>query len=226
LNNFVWLSVASVSILSAFTLIIARMPIRPYLLAAGGSPLTASAIQAEPTPQPTPDRLAIPVIPENPTQVDQGRLVYYYNCMPCHGDRGQGLTDEFRQLWVEDHRNCWEIGCHGGHLEDEGFPLPQYIPSVSGSPDSLIQFHNAESLYEFLSQNHPPQRPGALDDQEYWAVAAFLWYENGRLGSSESIGPVSQVNVSKTIFSIAGISALTLLVGVALVRQAKQTTIP
>ena len=87
-------------------------------------------------PTPTLDRLATPVVPENPTPVDLGRQVYYLNCMPCHGDAGQGLTEEWRNVWVEDHRNCWAKGCHGGRLEDEGSPLPRTIPAVMG-PEAM-----------------------------------------------------------------------------------------
>jgi len=53
-------------------------------------------VAAGQTPQPTPtiDRLATPVMPPSPQPADYGRQVYYLNCMPCHGDVGQGLTDE------------------------------------------------------------------------------------------------------------------------------------
>ncbi len=80
-----------------------------------GESLASGAVSArQEEPAPTADPLAIPVLPEDPTQVDIGRVSYYYNCMPCHGDHGQGLTEEWRQTWVVDHRNCWDRGCHSG----------------------------------------------------------------------------------------------------------------
>ncbi|MEW5868679.1 MAG: hypothetical protein AB1894_05335 [Chloroflexota bacterium] len=137
------------------------------------------------TPQPTPDRLAIPTPPANPTQAEEGNIVYYYNCMPCHGDVGQGLTDEFRQVWEEDHRNCWGRGCHGGKEKDEGFPLPRFIPGVR----NLNAFSAPQDLYEYLRLTHPPQRPGVLTDEEYWSVTAHLLVLAGRLSPDGRVGP-------------------------------------
>ena len=136
---------------------------------------------AVPTPQmPVDDRLAEPVLPESPTQVDIGRNLYYFHCMPCHGDRGQGLTDEFREVWVEDHQNCWARGCHTGRSELAAFAIPRFIPAVIGSPQALGAFQTAEDLFVFLRATQPPQRPGALADSEYWALTSFLLHENGR----------------------------------------------
>ena len=133
------------------------------------------------TPQmPVDDRLAEPVLPESPTQVDIGRNLYYFHCMPCHGDRGQGLTDEFREVWVEDHQNCWARGCHTGKSELAAFYVPRSIPAVIGSPQALGAFETAEDLFVFLRATQPPQRPGALADSEYWALTSFLLHENGR----------------------------------------------
>jgi len=44
------------------------------------------------------DRLAAPPTVYPPTQADQGAQVYWFVCMVCHGDRGQGLTDEWRMV--------------------------------------------------------------------------------------------------------------------------------
>ena len=152
---------------------------------------TAPAPVGEKSPQaptPTPDRLATPVMPESPTQVDVGREVYYYHCMPCHGDRGQGLTDEWREVWVHDHQNCWGRGCHAGREGDEGFYIPRTVPPVSGSAGVLERFHTAEGLYAFLRATQPPNRPGDLTDAQYWSVTAFLLHQDGRLPADVQLG--------------------------------------
>jgi hypothetical protein len=136
------------------------------------------------------DRLATPVVPENPTPSDLGRQVYYLHCMPCHGDVGQGLTDEWRDVWVEDHRNCWGKGCHGGRVDDEGFPIPRTIPAVIGPEAGMMQRVTFAALTTYLQQTHPPQRPGELDAQEYEQVTAFLWHENQREPAAMSPVPV------------------------------------
>jgi len=140
-------------------------------------------------PQPTPNVLDVPVLPDNPTEVQVGEVVYYYNCMPCHGDHGQGLTDEFRQIWVEDHQNCWARGCHGGRRDDQGFPIPKTVPAVSARPDQLQRFASPEDLFDYLESTHPPQMPGVLKEDEYWAVTALLLSSNQRLASDGAVGP-------------------------------------
>jgi mono/diheme cytochrome c family protein len=130
------------------------------------------------TPTSTLDRLATPVMPASPTSIDIGRMVYYINCMPCHGDKGQGLTDEWRAVWVEDHQDCWARGCHGGRRDDEGFPLSRTVPPVIGT--GLARFQTVDALVDFLHQTQPPQHPGRLTNDDYQAVALFLLHENGR----------------------------------------------
>jgi mono/diheme cytochrome c family protein len=140
-----------------------------------------TVLAQQPLPTPTVDRLAVPVMPEEPTELDIGRSVYYHNCMPCHGDIGQGLTDEWREVWVDDHQNCWGRGCHSGDTIDEGFPIPKFVPAVMGPLPTLQKFSTENELYLYLSETHPPQRPGALETDEYWALTAFLFSESGRL---------------------------------------------
>jgi hypothetical protein len=172
---------------------------------------------AAPTPQmPIEDRLAEPVLPESPTQVDIGRNLYYFHCMPCHGDRGQGLTDEWREVWVEDHQNCWARGCHTGRPELAAFSIPRSIPAVTGSPQALGAFETAEDLFVFLRATQPPQRPGALDDSEYWALTSFLLHENGRPLPEAGSGPAASGHpVSSTGLVMATLAPLLALLSVA-----------
>ena len=146
------------------------------------------AVAAPTSQMPVEDRLAEPVLPESPTQVDIGRNLYYFHCMPCHGDRGQGLTDEWREVWVEDHQNCWGRGCHTGRSHLAAFYIPRTIPAVIGSQQALDVFDTAEELFVFMRATQPPQRPGALADEEYWALTSFLLHENGRPLPDEGSG--------------------------------------
>jgi len=140
-----------------------------------GSPLTT-----EPTPTPTYDPLVTPVLPENPSSAEMGEFLYYFHCMPCHGDLGQGLTDEFRGIWVEDHQNCWAKGCHTGRPNDEGFPIPTYVPQIISEQDALLRFASFESLKTYLFETHPPQYPGKLTDEEYQDLTAYMWVSNNK----------------------------------------------
>ena len=162
------------------------------------------------------DRLAEPELPESPTEVDIGRNLYYFHCMPCHGDRGQGLTDEWREVWEEDHQNCWARGCHTGRAELEAFPIPHTIPAVIGSPQALGAFQTADDLFVFLRATQPPQRPGALADSEYWALTSFLLHENGRsLPEAESGATTSGAPVSSAGLAFATLAPLLAMLSVA-----------
>src|SRR3972149_2738493 len=59
-------------------------------------------------------RLSGPGVSSNATQTDKGELVYWGICLACHGDRGQGLTDEWRDAWGED-RNCGASKAHAAN---------------------------------------------------------------------------------------------------------------
>jgi hypothetical protein len=128
---------------------------------------------------PTYDPLAEPPLPANPTEYERGRNLYWHWCMTCHGDKGQGLTDEFRGVWEEDHQNCWGRGCHAGHSGDMGFPIPTVVPALL-SDAHLAQFASIQELSGFLKATHPPQSPGILKDEEYHAIALFVFMMNKR----------------------------------------------
>jgi hypothetical protein len=142
---------------------------------------------------PTNDPFAQPELPPDPTDLEMGRYLFWRHCMPCHGDVGQGLTDDFRSLW-EDHQNCWEQGCHGGKSDDEGFPIPTIIPAIV-TGDHLSQFRSEEELFDFLKATHPPQYPGFLKDEEYHDIAVVLFRMNSRILDEEvsvpSLSPAS-----------------------------------
>ncbi len=144
--------------------------------------LAAINPQVDSTPIPSPvgtrDRLAQPTLPAAPSQADRGAQVYWLSCLPCHGDLGQGLTDEFRAAYPPEDRNCWKSGCHGERPYDNGFKLPVSIPAVVGA-DTLQKFTNAAVLQAYIKAAMPFWKPGSLTDEDAWAVTAFLLRENG-----------------------------------------------
>ncbi len=148
-------------------------------ISAGNANYVNSQETASPTPTATYDPLAEPFLPENPSELELGRNRYWHNCMTCHGDVGQGLTDEFRAVWPDDHQNCWEHGCHGGNRDDEGFPIPTYVPPLVNN-SKLGQFSSQQGFFEFLKSTHPPQSPGILEDAEYQTIVRYVFKMNDR----------------------------------------------
>ena len=116
----------------------------------------ASQPQSTPTPtaQPTPtfdvQRLEQPVIAlDNTEQLKKGSEIYWGICMACHGDVGQGLTDEWRDAFGTEDRDCWQSGCHGPDHPPQGFRIPKdkLAPGVAGA-GKLALFKNAQELHD------------------------------------------------------------------------------
>jgi hypothetical protein len=98
--------------------------------------------------------------------------------MPCHGDQGQGLTDEFRnRQYPPEDTNCWKSGCHGPRPYDNGFTLPTTVPVLIG-PGALQRFPTAQNMYAFMRAAMPFNKPGSLSDEQYLELTAFLLEQN------------------------------------------------
>ncbi len=132
---------------------------------------------AQATATPTPNRLAEPTLPISPSQADRGAQVYWLSCLPCHGDRGQGLTDEFRQTYPPEDQYCWARGCHGEVPYENGFTLPKKIPALIGS-NTLAKFSDAAQLHAYIRAAMPFWKPGSLTEDDSWRVTAFLLRQN------------------------------------------------
>lgn len=141
---------------------------------------------------PTIDRLAPPPTVENPTQADEGAYHFWLNCQPCHGDQGQGLTDEWRAQYPPEDQNCWNAGCHGNLPYESGFKLPTTVPAVIGQ-GSLARFVTLEQVYHFTRAAMPFQAPGSLSDEEYLAITAFLARAHGVWDGTT---PLTETNLS------------------------------
>jgi hypothetical protein len=132
--------------------------------------------------------------------------------MPCHGDQGQGLTDEWRAVWEEDHQDCWTSGCHSPRDADEVFTIPTAIPSVIGNNNLDNRFSTPEKLFLYLKETHPPQSPGILKDEEYWALTAYLLAKNGVIAPQGEVGPVAKRHAKQRNLTVIAIFAAVSLV--------------
>jgi len=131
---------------------------------------------------PTVDRLAAPPTVPAPNQADQGAQLYWLHCQPCHGDRGQGLTDEWRAQYPPEEQYCWESGCHGERPYDQAFALPTVVPPLVGQglgTTVLQKFETMDAVYRYSSAAMPLFFPGELQQDEYLAIMAHLLRANG-----------------------------------------------
>ena len=155
---------------------------------------SAGSSDLQATPVPTVDRLAEPTLPAVPSQADYGAQVYWLNCSPCHGDKAQGLTDEFRQQYPPEDQNCWKSHCHGEVTYENGFKLPKVVPPLVG-PEALQKYATAKNLYGFIHAAMPFQRPSSLTDAQYYQITAFLLRENALIDAQAEVNDSNAANI-------------------------------
>jgi cytochrome c len=155
---------------------------------------SADSMETQVNVTPTADRLAEPTLPASPSQADHGAQVYWLSCMPCHGDVGQGLTDEFRATYPPEEEYCWESGCHGPNPYESGFTIPKKIPSVIGE-SALAKFADAAQLHAYIRSTMPFWKPGSLTEEESWPVTAFLLRQNGLWDASTDLNASNAASI-------------------------------
>ncbi|MEM7345446.1 MAG: c-type cytochrome [Chloroflexota bacterium] len=104
---------------------------------------------------------------------EDGADLYQQWCSSCHGDRGQGLTEEWQATWPETKQNCWQSKCHASNHPPDGFSFPKDVPALIG-PETLINFDTGYTLNAYVQHSMPYWAPNLLSDEEYKAITAFL----------------------------------------------------
>jgi quinol-cytochrome oxidoreductase complex cytochrome b subunit/mono/diheme cytochrome c family protein len=115
-----------------------------------------------------------------PAQADNGAQTYWSMCLDCHGDHGQGLTDEWRSSFALQYRDCWQSGCHGTDFPDNSFEIPQTgAPAIAGT-GSLARFSNAFELQTYIQENMPFFPPGSISSEQGWSLTAYVFRLNDK----------------------------------------------
>ncbi len=202
-----------------------KLTLTPIAIVAAFSSTAQAFNVVDATPTPTIDRLAPPPTVESPTQADEGAQVYWLNCQPCHGDRGQGLTDEWLEQYPPEDRNCWESGCHGERPYENGFTLPTSVPALIGG-DSLARFETFGEVHTFMRAAMPFQAPGSLKDDEYLALTAFLARAHGAWDSPQPLDaarlsslPVRSAPIDQTALGMGLLGILLAVIGSVWLRR-------
>ena len=73
--------------------------------------------------------------------------------------------------------------CHGANGEGK------MGPSLIGPQHHLSGYGTADVLFDYTRQVMPADRPGRMQEVEYWAVLAYLLKENGLLPPGTSLEP-------------------------------------
>jgi mono/diheme cytochrome c family protein len=146
-------------------------------------------------------QLATPTPFSNPTatpssQGGHGQNIFHVFCMPCHGDVGQGLTDEFRaREYPPEDVNCWKSGCHGARPYENGFTLPKTIPALIG-PGTLTKFATARNTFDYVRAAMPFNAPGSLSEEQYLQLLAYLLEQNNVVPAGARLDPNTLQQIS------------------------------
>jgi quinol-cytochrome oxidoreductase complex cytochrome b subunit/mono/diheme cytochrome c family protein len=186
------------------------------------------------TPTFNPARLDQPPTIVPPVQADNGAQVYWGMCMACHGDQGQGLTDEWRASFPLEDRDCWQSGCHGSDAPENSFEIPQTgIPALAGA-GALSRFSNSFELYNHIHQNMPFFRADSLTSEEAWSLTAYVLQLNDRQTDGFTLNEINGSAISihhKVKLPESEIPGALILVGVLILAaiginiQSKQATL-
>ncbi|MCX6082420.1 MAG: cytochrome b N-terminal domain-containing protein [Chloroflexi bacterium] len=142
----------------------------------------------EATPWQSSPRLKKPFLPANPTMAEQGAIPYWSICLSCHGDKGQGLTDEWREAGFGEDMNCWKSKCHAVNHPTPGFNFPRQVPPIIGS-QTLQRFTTVDEVQKYIKTTMPWWDPGTLSEQDSWNLTAYLLRENGNLPAPAELNP-------------------------------------
>jgi quinol-cytochrome oxidoreductase complex cytochrome b subunit/mono/diheme cytochrome c family protein len=148
--------------------------------ALASSTVSSGVGNSQPTPTFDVNRLTQPPTVVPPAQADNGAQTYWGMCMSCHGDRGQGLTMEWRASFGEKENDCWQSGCHGSDAPKNSFAIPDSgVPALAGD-GKLSRFTNAYELFTYIQKNMPYFRTGGLSSEDAWSLTAYLLRLNKR----------------------------------------------
>jgi len=156
----------------AFIIVALMLGVTSRLFANAPIPLLQTTATSTPAMPPVlPDSWIIIDLPPDASQLEYGTEVYRLVCKACHGDKGQGLTDDWRAQWAPQDQNCWQSKCHALNHPPDGFYMP-VSPAVVGPP--LQIFDTALDLYNYIHINMPWHDRGSMTEKESWSVTAYI----------------------------------------------------
>jgi hypothetical protein len=164
-------------------------------------PARGARADALPTSTPTrepgmafPGLLTPPATVSAPSQADLGAQTYFYICLACHGQSGEGL-DAWRKKLNPPDNNCFQSKCHAPNHMDFGFTFPHEVPALH-NPAMLLTFQNAYNLFVFIKTRMPWQNPNSLSDAKALELTAFLMRMNGRDLGAQALTVAGARNIS------------------------------
>jgi len=131
---------------------------------------------------------SLDLVPNGSAQERSGATLYAFHCAVCHGATGRGF-EEARSSFPVSHQSCTK--CHRP-ANPRVLPLAQIqpnnafsvgvAPALLGSGASVERFGSFDALLGYVRATMPRPFPGALSDDEYRKIVAFLIGADGGHG--------------------------------------------
>lgn len=104
-------------------------------------------------------------LPPGQGTMAEGKVIYEQRCQSCHGANGAGGS--------------------GDELAGAKHAL------TDANPDKTLGsfWPYATTLFDYLRRAMPPDAPGSLNDNQTYAVSAYLLYLNGIVGENALMNP-------------------------------------
>ena len=110
-------------------------------------------------------------LPAGTGTADRGREIYQAKCLSCHGDAGQGGSND--RL----------VGKYDAHIN---FARDTQVVRTIGN-----YWPYATTLYDYINRAMPFTTPGTLTPDEVYSLVAYLLYLNGIINHDTEMSAVS-----------------------------------
>jgi cytochrome c len=115
----------------------------------------------------------------------QARLVYFVTAVLGSGLEASPILAQDAERQVVQGKAIYARRCAKCHGADGQGKMG---PSLIGAEHHLSGYGTADVLFDYTRQVMPADRPGRMQDVEYWAVLAYLLKENGLLPPDTPLG--------------------------------------
>lgn len=110
--------------------------------------------------------------------MSRGAALFEQNCASCHGSRGEGTTTGPVVMGGGALRVYPRTGTSENLTTDPNelqLRASTTLPGGTGRPP----FNTAKDVFDYISTTMPPNRPGSLRAEEYWAILSFMLQAHG-----------------------------------------------
>jgi mono/diheme cytochrome c family protein len=109
-------------------------------------------------------------------QWSRGVWLYGQHCAGCHGEHGEGDEDAPALVGDVALPGAGSSGAGSSGAASSGAASSGAASSDAASSESARRrsFHTAADVYAYAREHMPPMSPGALPEDQYWAIVRYV----------------------------------------------------